>query len=177
VLALKKPKRVGGLMVIGFTEEADISLLDNDGASKPEFGRYVFYWDMRALRASLYKRKNFEELVSQLGIDVGDVDDFDFPELAKLAKSAPPVVPPATGAPPMPKPKNVPHSQAPDLHSESVPSVASLPVPRSLTENVDTDHSEGSGRNGVVIGAVVVTCLLALLGVAKLLSRRARSGQ
>lgn len=176
ILALKNPRRVGGMMLIGFTEEADIRLEDNGESSPPEFGRYVFYWDQRFLRASLYKRKNFEELVRHQSINVNHVDEFDFPELAKLSKSAPPIIPPPTGAPPVPKPNGVPNPETPDANLEPIPSKASLPVPGSQTENVDGSRSDSSDRK-VMIGALITTCLLGSLVLLRLLSRRAKAGQ
>ncbi len=95
IFAISSPKRVGSRMIIGFTEETNINA-DRIGEELPiENGRYLFYWDEKALRASLYKSKNFDELATVHGIDPNNAVLFSFPELRKLIAAGPP--PPPSG--------------------------------------------------------------------------------
>jgi hypothetical protein len=175
VLALREPRRVGSTMLIGFTEETDISKDKASSLSETELGRYVFFWDQRFLRANLYWKQDFDELVKRRGINVSDVDKFDFPELAKLAKLGPPVSGGGT-PPPFPKSEPISPSKAPDVVPEPRASEASLPASAPPTDDDHGEDSEKGSSNSIVIGVILTACILGALWMVKLFSRRGGAG-
>lgn len=98
VFSINTPKKVGSKMIIGFTEESEVNATGVDGNPILQKERYLFYWDDKELRASLYKSENFDKIIAAHKINHADATPFTFPQLKKLIDAGPPKNFPGTGS-------------------------------------------------------------------------------